>query len=168
MCEGRATFREEQRFRLWWAWFLLAAASGFAWSAFIYQVIAGKEFDDRPAPDWLIVLIWLLVGLGLPLLFISARLVVEVRGEGIRFRYYPFHRRWHEIARADILRAEARTYRPILEYGGWGIRWARGGKAYNVSGNRGVQLEMVGGKKVLFGSQRADELAAAITRMTES
>ena len=33
------------------------------------------------------------------------------------------------------------------------------GKAYNVSGNRGLQLELSSGKKILIGSQRADELA---------
>jgi hypothetical protein len=34
--------------------------------------------------------------------------------------------------------------------------------AYNVSGNRGVQLELVSGKRILIGSQQAEELAAAI------
>jgi hypothetical protein len=37
-----------------------------------------------------------------------------------------------------------------------------GGLAYNVSGNRGVQLELVNGKSILIGSQRAGELALAI------
>ena len=38
------------------------------------------------------------------------------------------------------------------------------GKAYNVSGNEGVQLELTNGKRILIGSQRADELADAIKR----
>jgi TATA-box binding protein (TBP) (component of TFIID and TFIIIB) len=36
------------------------------------------------------------------------------------------------------------------------------GKAYNVSGNKGVQLVFKNGKKLLIGSQKADELAKAI------
>ena len=61
------------------------------------------------------------------------------------------------------MRWEARTYRPILEYGGWGIRYTMGrGWAYNVSGNQGVQLELASGKRILIGSQRAEELARAI------
>jgi hypothetical protein len=54
------------------------------------------------------------------------------------------------------------TYRPIRDYGGWGIRYGRGGKAYNVSGNRGVMLELSDGQKLLIGSQRPEELANAI------
>jgi hypothetical protein len=62
------------------------------------------------------------------------------------------------------VRWEARTYRPILEYGGWGIRYSPFGQgcAYNVSGNRGVQLELADGQRILIGSQRAEELARAI------
>ena len=53
---------------------------------------------------------------------------------------------------------------PILEYGGWGIRYSPFGKgwAYNVRGNQGVQLELANGQRILVGSQRADELARAI------
>ena len=50
----------------------------------------------------------------------------------------------------------------IAEYGGWGVRMRRGGMAYNVSGDRGVQLELMDGKRILIGSQRAGELADAI------
>ena len=62
------------------------------------------------------------------------------------------------------MRWEARTYRPLLEYGGWGIRYAPFGKgwAYNVHGSQGVQLELTNGKRILIGSQRAEELARAI------
>jgi hypothetical protein len=65
---------------------------------------------------------------------------------------------------ALIVRWEARTYRPILEYGGWGIRYSPFAKgwAYNVSGNQGVQLELASGKRILIGPQRAEELARAV------
>jgi hypothetical protein len=65
---------------------------------------------------------------------------------------------------AEIVHRETRTYRPILEYGGWGVRYSfvRKGWAYTVSGNRGVQLQLANGKRILVGSQRAEELARAI------
>ena len=44
----------------------------------------------------------------------------------------------------------------------WRVRYGRAGKAYNVSGNRGVVLAFDHGRTLLLGSQRADELAAAI------
>jgi hypothetical protein len=36
--------------------------------------------------------------------------------------------------------------------------------AYDVSGNRGVELGLAGGTSLMLGSQRADELADAIDR----
>jgi hypothetical protein len=53
----------------------------------------------------------------------------------------------------------------LLEYGGWGVRCGRGGSVFNVSGNRGVQLEFTDGRRLLIGSQQADELAASINEL---
>ena len=40
--------------------------------------------------------------------------------------------------------------------------WSRRKIAYNVRGDRGALLTLADGRTVLIGSQRADELAAAI------
>lgn len=58
-----------------------------------------------------------------------------------------------------------RQYRPILDYGGWGIRWAPGkGWAYTVRGNLGVQLELSDGKRLLVGSQSPEGLVLMISK----
>ncbi len=94
-------------------------------------------------------------------LFVRMELRVTVTDAALEIHFAPFVRRvlaWNEIASS-----RARTYRPIREFGGWGIRFGRGGaRAYNVSGNRGVELTLRDGKRILIGSQRADDLAAAI------
>ncbi len=86
---------------------------------------------------------------------------VEVRSSGLFVRLVPLTRQ-HRFEWNEIQSCEARTYRPLREYGGWGVRYGRSGKAYNVHGNRGVQLVFRDGSKLLIGSQRADELAEAI------
>ena len=45
------------------------------------------------------------------------------------------------------------------------MRFGRRGRAYNVSGDRGVELTLANGKRVLIGSQRSEELAEAIRRI---
>jgi hypothetical protein len=101
------------------------------------------------------------LGVGILYIFYILRLETEVRYDGLYVRFYPLTSK--TINFTEIVYCEARTYHPIKEYGGWGIRygWKRG-KAYNVSGNRGVQLEFQNGKKLLIGSQRPEELAQAI------
>ena len=106
------------------------------------------------------VLLWLVFGFGLPLFFLYLRLVVTVTDESIDIHFRPLTRR--TIPMADVTQVEARTYAALREYGGWGIRGWGGKRAYNVSGDRGVELTLADGRKVMIGSQRADDLAQAI------
>ena len=53
-----------------------------------------------------------------------------------------------------------RKYSPLREFGGWGYRVGPGGKAFNMQGNMGLQLEMMGGEKLLIGTRKPEELAA--------
>jgi hypothetical protein len=99
----------------------------------------------------------------LPIFLYKTNLTTEVRNDGLYIRFFPFHLSFHRIAPEDIKEFEARTYRPLRDYGGWGIRYGREGKAYNVSGNRGVQLVLSDGKQLLIGSQRPDELTEALS-----
>jgi hypothetical protein len=82
----------------------------------------------------------------------------------VEIRMPPFVRR--VLPASNIAGAEARTYRPVREYGGWGVRWSLRGlnanRAYNVSGDQGVQLVLTNGDRVLIGTQRPTELEAAI------
>jgi hypothetical protein len=90
------------------------------------------------------------------------RLEVQVTRTDLRFRLFPLHLHWREFPLATIVKAEAVTYRPILEYGGWGIRIGRKGWAYNISANQGVQVTLESGKSFLLGSLQPEELAIAI------
>jgi len=129
---------------------------------------AGKNSQE----SWEIVLA-LLVGIGVPIavtaLFLLLKLETEVRPDGLYVRYLPFHIHFKRFGPEDLSEYYARRYKPIREYGGWGIRYSlRNGKAYNVSGNKGVQLVLSSGKKLLIGSQKADELETAIRSIMEN
>lgn len=155
-------FREEQPFRQVWFWLVILFTAGLFWYALISQIFLNRPFGNKPAPDALLIIFWLVFGLGLPVAAFYTRLITEVRGDGLYIRFIPFHRSFRKIPFADIQQAETRTYRPIREYGGWGIRFGPHGRAYNVSGNRGVQLVLAGGKRLLIGSQQPDALLQAI------
>ena len=118
------------------------------------------------------IVLAVIVGIGVPLtiaaLFLLLMLETEIRPDGIYVRYFPFHIHFKRFAPEDLSEYYARRYKPILEYGGWGIRYSlRNGKAYNVSGNQGVQLVFKNGKKLLIGSQKANELEIAIRSILE-
>lgn len=93
--------------------------------------------------------------------FLVMRLETEVREDGVhllfRALWFPKTFPWDRIERA-----EAVEYRPIRQYGGWGIRCGRQGWAWNVHGSKAVMLHLRNGKSFLIGSQEAERLAAAI------
>jgi len=128
----------------------------------ITQLLLNRPLGGRPMSNVMAVIFWLLFGIGLPALFLFGKLITEVREDGVYVQYIPFHRGFHRIPFTDIIKCEARTYRPIREYGGWGIRFGSRGRAYNVSGNRGVQLVFESGKRLLIGSNRPEEFSRAI------
>jgi hypothetical protein len=154
-------FREVQRFRQWWLWLVIIIGPLTIWYSAYRQFVLG-EHGRRAIPDGLLWILWLLVGVGLPLLFYCAQLVTEVRIDGIYLRFFPFHFSFLRFPADSIKHSEARTYSPIGEYGGWGIRYGWNGKAYNVSGNQGIQLELNEGKRILIGTQRPLEFLAAL------
>jgi hypothetical protein len=153
-----ALFREVQRFRAVWIWCIVLLISGMMWVAAVQQIGFQKSFGENPMTDSMLWVFWLLFGIGLPVLFLFCNLTSEVREDGLYIRFTPFHRSFHKIGFDDLEQFKAVIYRPIKDYGGWGIRYGSKGKAYNVSGSRGVLLTMKNGKRLLLGSQRPDEL----------
>lgn len=143
-------FEENQSFRQPWLWAVMLTTVAVV-------VVASFLAPESQAVSWVV----LPFVLALAVLLYAIRLTVQVDTEAVRISFLPLWKK--TIPLGHIVRWEARTYRPILEYGGWGIRYTLGrGWAYNVSGNQGVQLELANGQRILIGSQRAEELAAVI------
>jgi hypothetical protein len=162
-----ALFREEQHFSGIWLWLLLFSISAllillFGWG-FYQQIIRHQPWGDRPMSDagliFLTVIMYLLA-FALPLLFLMARLVVTVDSKALHISFFPFARR--TVPLTEITAVQARKSKPLLEFGGAGVRWTPGGWAYLVSGGMGVQLDLVGGKRIFLGSQKAEELASVV------
>ena len=156
MHQSAPLFREVQRFSQPWLWALVVVAAVAAWVG-----LAAVVLDSDDGAGWPVAIVLVLVGVGLPLLFGLARLTVAVLADRVEIRYRPFITR--TIRLDDVVAAESVTYRPVREYGGWGIKgWSRRKIAYNVRGDRGALLTFADGRTVLIGSQQPDELAAAI------
>jgi hypothetical protein len=160
-------YREVQKFRQPWVWCLVLGSAGLMLWIFGYgivqQMVHGRPWGNNPMSDTGLVvtaLISLSVSLGLVWLFLAMSLEVQVRSDGVFLHFKPLKRR--TIAYSEIASVEAVQYRPVVHYGGWGIRRGRHGWAYNVSGNTGVRLDFHDNKHFLIGSQRHIELASAI------
>jgi hypothetical protein len=156
----RPLFHEVQRFRMWMFWVPIAIVTFVVWWQFVEQIVLGSPQGSEPIPDWAAWALTIVFGLGFPVFALVVRFVTEVEPGWLIVKLYPFH-----TARIDLTRvaeAEVREYSALREFGGWGIRVGRGGKAYSAYGTQGVQLWLKDDSRILIGSQRAEDLAAAL------
>jgi hypothetical protein len=153
---GMVSFREEQRFEWFWTvvWLIPVVIVGYG----LYRQAVSAILLWPPLVVTAVVAVWMN----------QSKLITEVRTEGLWIHFVLL---WPErtIPWSDIRSVEALTYRPIKDFGGWGVRWATArGIVYNARGKRGVRMVLASGERVLVGSQRADELARAIGERTVS
>lgn len=153
-------YSETQRSRQSWLILVIVLIALVGWAMFGQQIVRGKPFGDDPMPDWGVWLVAALLGIVLPAFFLWFKLETTVFPDRVEIRMAPFTHR--VIRSSEIAAAAARTYRPLREYGGWGIRGWGGNKAYNISGDQGVQLVLTNGNRILIGTRRPQELEAAI------
>ncbi|MBC7293528.1 MAG: hypothetical protein H5T84_05435, partial [Thermoleophilia bacterium] len=153
-------FREVQRFRQWIFWLPVIAVTTIIWWQFVEQVIRRHPQGSEPLPDWAAWVLTLVFGLGFPAFAALVRLITEVRSGELVVQLFPF--RPKVIPLDTVASAQVREYSPIREFGGWGVRVSLHGRAYNAYGTRGVQLVLTDGSRVLIGSQRPEELEAAL------
>ena len=155
-------FHEVQHFRQLWLWALVLAIAALSiWGA-VQQLLLGTPFGNNPAPDSIMILLVIIFGVVFPLVFYFINLTTEVHQDGLYYRFFPFHLRFRCIALEDMAEHEVRKYSAMRDYGGWGIRYGKMGKIYNVSGNRGVLVRLASGDNIMFGSQRPEDFATAI------
>ena len=155
-------YREQQRFKQFWLWTIILGAAAIFWAGFVYQVLMGGQFGNRPVSDVQLAVLFALMGIGMPLFFYNIKLTTEIRPGLIEVRLWPFHVRAVVIHLHLVRDYEKVIYNPIKDYGGWGIRWGFKGKAYNMSGNEGVKLHFYNRESLLIGSQDATGLFEAI------
>jgi len=158
------TFEEIQRFTQIWIWIVLIGVSIAIILQVPLSVIHKSGNEPMTVSNALIIIFSLVFVIGINALFYFARLTTRISDQEIQITFRPFINkpktfRWDEIKEAYV-----RKYKPIWEYGGWGIRYRWNGKAFSTSGNQGLQLMFKSGKKILIGTHKPDELASYLKK----
>ena len=151
--QSAARYREVVPGPLWVTLLLLAALGVLVHTG----LLVGRWLDSEE-PDlawaWIVCLLPLAVGILLvPMVFGRLEILVEDGTLSVRFGYWRLIRR--DFPLAGIEQARPVQYRPLREFGGWGIRRGRlGGRvtlAYTVRGSKGVLLTLSRPARTLFG-----------------
>ena len=147
---------------------LVGLLSIATWVMFVAGVLLGLPLGEVPIAPGFIVTVWIVFGLIMPAVFLTARLTVRVDERGLRLRYFPFQLNWFAFSRDDVEACEAVVFKPFEEYGGWGVRVGPLGTAFIARGNQGVHISLKDGRNMLIGSRRSEELVEAISSASTS
>ncbi|QGA80478.1 hypothetical protein [Candidatus Nanohalobium constans] len=146
-------FEEVQRFRQKWLWALVLSPFILVFASFYIQ----NSFQGLPV---MIAALAATVGF-----LYSVKLNVKVEDDGIHIKLFPLHLKDRVINFDEIESFSAEEYRPIREFGGWGLRWRPGKIAYSTGGSKGVRIKREGKRDVMIGSRKPEKLAEAIRDM---
>lgn len=162
-------FRESQRFNQWW----LILFGLFMIIVLTYSYVeVYKDSGNNLNNDQLISMILsggITVIVFLLILFI--RLKTKIDENGISYQMTPFHLKPRLILWRELSKCFVRKYSPLVEYGGWGIRgfqrkgfwdFRNKGMAFNIKGDKGIQLIFKDGGKLLIDTQNSKNAEKAI------
>ena len=154
--KNNTLFSEKQHFRQWWLMLIfLSIVVGLSLAT--YQQII------KNLPIVSILIAWSVI-LPVIALFYFMHLKTVVTQEAISIHFFPFFKKqiaWNEVEKAYI-----REYKPLGEYGGWGIRFGLNkGMAYTIAGNLGLQLVLKKGNELLIGTQKEQELEVTLRQL---
>lgn len=121
------------------------------------SVVPGESERDR---YWAMVVLGItalsvqLLVCGLSVRLYRDHLVVGLGSMGLICKKIPYE---------QIVRTESVTYRPVAEFGGWGVRWGKDRKrAWTARGNHAVVLHLKDGVRLYVGSDSPHRLEERI------
>ena len=148
---------------------LLLVIVGFG-MGFYRQLYHGKPYGNNPMSDTQLLLAGIITFFllaGVFVIMLSGKLTTEVMSNGIRFRYFPFVMKYRFIALGDIETVTVCDYKPVAEFGGWGMRRIlfKRKVAYSISGKTALRIRHKNGFETVIGTQKPSEMKKAIEKM---
>ncbi|MDR2680313.1 MAG: hypothetical protein LBC47_05835 [Tannerella sp.] len=180
--DDNVIYYERQRFRQWWLWALMAGVNLIFIIGCVEQLFMGSPFGNNPMSDTGLIAVSATTFI-FTVLFFYVTMNTVINKEGIYVWFHPVQTGKKYFSWEEIDRVYIRKYSPIGEYGGWGGRigfgygvgsgkgYRRGfgngfrkKKAYNMSGNIGLQIVLKNGDEILIGTNNPDGMSEVLKK----
>ena len=151
--------------RTTWGWWVYLLLAGLFWVLPLFTLLPESlgRGGGGMSPGAAATLFLVLAPLPLLLFLFLGQLRIRVTDDAVEAAWgvaevfkkrFPFQ---------EILRAEAVTYSPLREFGGWGVRMGLGKKrAWTTRGNRALVLHLTDGTRFYLTSDRPERLVVNI------
>jgi hypothetical protein len=158
------TYFEETQNSQWGTLIVPALIAVLFGVIFIVQVVSKTKVGSRPAPSWLLLLIFLVFG-SLSVFMSMQSLRVRITGKAIYFSYGAFSKE-RAILISQISSLSLRKYDGAEEFAGWGVKTSSKEDCFTVSGDEGLEVTFKSSseKPILIGTKRSDDLKGVLSR----
>jgi hypothetical protein len=135
-------YQEKSSMKLW-AFILIPLLSVVVLLDFLIN--NSPKFTQDPEAQWTIIIPILAF-----LLMYFIKLEWKFTVSEFRYRFFPFIIKERIIPYSDIQTMSVMKINPLFEFGGWGLRRGKLGKAYTTDGNLIIHMELKSGQKLNF------------------
>ena len=115
------------------------------------------KFTQDPEAQWTIIIPILVF-----LLLYFIKLEWKFTESDFRYRFFPFIIKEKIIPYSNIQTMSVMKINPLFEFGGWGLRRGKLGKAYTTDGNLIIHMELKSGQKLNFTVKNKSEVERVI------
>lgn len=168
-------FNEKQYQSSWWKWLILIGIDIMFIIGTIMQVWFNKSFGNDPMSNKMLIIFTIFMIL-FSIVLLSSYLQTCINEKGVYVKYFPFQLKYKYFSWEKIESAKVRSYNPLIEFGGWGIKRTKfrfanfrfrtkNSICYTVSGNKGLELILKNGKKVLIGTHSPNSLEETLDKL---
>lgn len=116
-----------------------------------------SKFTQDPEAQWTILIPILAF-----LLLYFIQLEWKFTESDFRYRFFPFIIKEKIIPYSNIQTMSVMKINPLFEFGGWGLRRGKLGKAYTTDGNLIIHMELKSGQKLNFTVKNKSEVERVI------
>jgi hypothetical protein len=154
-------FKETQSFRQPQLWVPMLVVFVLGAGLQSYGLMGAQ--DGRTA-RWVALGLFSSIFIAVMILLYLSRLDVVVSSDGLSTRFFPLEIAFRKVEWKDISSCKIETVNP-MRFGGWGLRLARGKKAYLISGKQALVVQLVGGKTLVVGTREPEQFLKAMLRI---
>lgn len=151
---GNRVYNESQNYRGTWVIFLILLIE---LPTLILMLVLFFSAEEKNEIGIALVFVVSILSLVLTLI-LNIKLETRVDDSGIHFRYLPFIRNWRLIPKDSIISADVISFKPLIDFGGWGMKANGTTKLFNITGDQGLLIDSGEPKKILLGTLKAKEL----------
>lgn len=163
------TFSERQRFSNWILWLILLSISVAAWFWFIGSVVLQTSSElaagENLTPAWFIVLVWVILGVAVPVFVYMLRFDLKIENAEIKLQYFPFHMKPKVLQIKQIQNYKIVRFDALGDYGGWGVRKKKNTIGYITASGRGVIVLLEDNMQLTLGTDQPKDLYIAIDKI---